>query len=612
MQDDTIICKIRGRARITLSELPSDDEKNRTKRVNHCTGWIVIKQLSDADYLFLYLKDGELRMRAASLNAVELLVEENAVMVRFPLDDPQSSHRTIPLTSPGTIFDIDDGNEYELLKEAIAECRMLAEYTLRLQSLAKDVYYAGMYSQLGLDSDLLLDEEFRKLRPATEVPSSSSSSSSSQVTGKSSANNPSASIRSHSLPRTSAGTQKVIQLTSSEYDNIECCYYNCNAHHALNSDDERMYFLHPYVPTNFQQEDLFICSLCLTNWREYREKAKNDGELVLEGEFNEELCAVCSDTPQNLIMCASCPRSFCGGCLDRLLTDDERATLQESDEWECMCCSLDIQHIHPSLRQNHWQLVQIMDREGRGSGGSRGGIGRGGIRVKGQGRGQMMNSAVSATTQLQHRDMNGTAIATKGKGRDGKTGLSEGTTSARQGVGSMDDEPEVEDYQNNNDDDEDNCNLMISLPRAKHSVALLSAEMAANSLASSSSHSSRSRHHHRPSATTLDTSKQQSKHDHTSHHTSRSGNASGGTSTTATTSQSMLPNKRNHKLHGSETEQGLVQDDTKRAAKVRNIPFIARYIMAIHSLHVSLYPTLILYPLPLQQERFIHISIYQP
>ena len=575
----------------------SDDEKNRTKRVNHCTGWIAIKQLSDADYLFLYLKDGELRMRAASLNAVELLVGENAVMVRFPLDDPQSSHRAIPLTSPGTVFDIDDGNEYELLKEAIAECRMLAEYTLRLQSLAKDVYYAGMYSELGLDSDLLLDEEFRKLRPMSEAPSSSSSS---QAAGKSSANNSSAAIRygktqqSHHPRTSSSGTQKVIQLTSSQSDNVVCCYYNCNACHTHENDDDRQYYLHPYVQKNFQQEEMFMCSLCISNWREFREKAKNDGELVLPDEFNEELCAVCSDTPQNLIMCASCPRSFCGGCLDRLLTDEERTALQESDEWECMCCALDIQHHQPHLRPNLWQLVQIVEREGRGNGGvNRGGPGRGGMRVKGQGRGPMMNGV--GTTQLQQEGMSSMTAAMKGKVKGWRAGMSKHTlemsrnpsgtydahssssSSSRQhghGHGSMEGTHDPYDgYQENDDDDEDNYNLMLTLPRAKHSAALLSAEMAANSHSSSSSgHPSHARHN-RPSSASLVSGKQSgSRQDQAPRH---GGTASGGAGTSATT-LSMLQNKRNkNKLLTTGPDQRIVQEDTKRTAKVTNTSSLA-------------------------------------
>ena len=623
MQDDTIICKIRGRARIALSDLQLDDEKTRTKRANHCTGWIVIKQLSDADYLFLYLKDGELRMRAASLNAVELLAGENAVLVRFPLDDPQSSHRAIPLTSPGTVFDIDDGNEYELLKETIVECRMLAEYTLRLQSLAKDVYYAGMYSQLGLDSDLLLDEEFRKLRPMTEAPSSSSS----QAMSRSSANSSSAAAvrfdktqESHHRRTTTSGTQKIIQLTSSQSDNVMCCYYNCNAHLSSDDDDDRQYYLHPYVPKNFQREEMFMCFLCISNWREFREKAKQDNELVLPNEFNEELCAVCSDTPQNLVMCASCPRSFCGGCLTRLLTDDEQDALQESDEWECMCCALDIQHIQPQLRPNLWQLVQIVDREGKGSegsfstsrGGNRGGGGRGGVRVKGQGRGQMMNGISSTQEQEQQEDdMSSTAFTLKGKGKGWRKGLhmsrgssdsqhthswssssSSSTTAAagsssssRQhglghGHGTTGDTHEQEGYPDNDEDDEDDCNLMLSLPLANYSAALLSAEMAANSHPSSSSHPSQSRHHRAPPSSSFFTGQRNRQQDQTSRSTTSTG---ANTTTTTTTANSMLHNKRKQPL-ASDSAQVLVQEDTKR---VTNIPYLSFLVTDIPSL--SLY-----------------------
>ena len=157
--------------------------------------------------------------------------------------------------------------------------------------------------------------------------------------------------------------KKEIQLSSQQSKTLVCCYHNCNVAHkpAVKPGDRQQFYLHPYVSKNFQRENLYMCSPCITNWRKFREKAEKDGELVLPNEVNEELCAVCSDTPQNLIMCASCPRSFCGGCLDRLLTEDQRTALQESDEWMCMCCTLEIEHVQPPLRPNLWQSVQIVD-----------------------------------------------------------------------------------------------------------------------------------------------------------------------------------------------------------------------------------------------------------
>ena len=39
-----------------------------------------------------------------------------------------------------------------------------------LQSLARDVYYAGLYSQIGVDSDILIDEQFERMRRKAGAP----------------------------------------------------------------------------------------------------------------------------------------------------------------------------------------------------------------------------------------------------------------------------------------------------------------------------------------------------------------------------------------------------------------------------------------------------------
>lgn len=52
----------------------------------------------------------------------------------------------------------------------------------------------------------------------------------------------------------------------------------------------------------------------------------------------QEICAVCSAVPSTLVMCSDCPRSFCNDCLDRLLTVEQKATMQNEDIWRCFRC----------------------------------------------------------------------------------------------------------------------------------------------------------------------------------------------------------------------------------------------------------------------------------
>ena len=71
--------------------------------------------------------------------------------------------------------------------------------------------------------------------------------------------------------------------------------------------------VHPYVKANFLGISLFLCELCEGNWRDYRQRAIDSKNLLLPGEFNEEICALCSDSPiDDLILCSNCPRFLFG------------------------------------------------------------------------------------------------------------------------------------------------------------------------------------------------------------------------------------------------------------------------------------------------------------
>jgi len=70
-----------------------------------------------------------------------------------------------------------------------------------------------------------------------------------------------------------------------------------------------------------------------------RKKADRSKQLVLVGETNEEICAICSDCPKtDLILCSSCPRSYCEPCLMRVLGPTEMEEMRTHDDWNCMQC----------------------------------------------------------------------------------------------------------------------------------------------------------------------------------------------------------------------------------------------------------------------------------
>ena len=119
-------------------------------------------------------------------------------------------------------------------------------------------------------------------------------------------------------------------------------------------DKKRTYYLHPLVPHKHDGGSLFMCSPCLNNWQLYRETvAKNFGSLILPNEANEELCAICSDTPDELVLCSTCDKSYCEPCLSRTCSSRELIRVKSSDnEWSCMSCVSSI----------HYKSIQLMDK----------------------------------------------------------------------------------------------------------------------------------------------------------------------------------------------------------------------------------------------------------
>lgn len=104
--------------------------------------------------------------------------------------------------------------------------------------------------------------------------------------------------------------------------------------------DASSFCTHPYVFADYTGSTLYLCSDCNTNWRLYRQKANDDGYLLLTGEQNEEICAICSDAPESeLVLCSVCPRSYCLPCLTRILRPSDLDIMNAVENWTCMVCA---------------------------------------------------------------------------------------------------------------------------------------------------------------------------------------------------------------------------------------------------------------------------------
>jgi len=283
-----------------------------------------------------------------------------------------------------------DPHDFEILHEVINECKSLCSLSLRLDKISRDSFYgpayiAGMEGKTGVKEDGIRKmreqylSESRKFHSASdhsknrvgrecgliddatfqqekssyaqeksqnlargEEKHHSHHAAGSSSHGKAARHAPTssgsglmagASLKSHlaRLPLGSNGKNKEMIYDTK----IVVCSY-CQKSKA--SSQETDFYLHPYVPRTFEGAPFFFCSSCIFNWKDYRDDAIVHGQLILDGEVNEEICALCSTTPEELVLCSTCPRSYCHDCLRKNLSALEFSRCQEDGDWPCMCC----------------------------------------------------------------------------------------------------------------------------------------------------------------------------------------------------------------------------------------------------------------------------------
>lgn len=239
-----------------------------------------------------------------------------------------------------------DPAELKLFNEAKMECEAITTMRLRLGSVFREAYYSGLYSRVSPDDKLIVSAGVDVMRKK------------SGATFFKSLTHPDAAMTTK--PRLSSTKRKAPPSGLQHFiEDINCLY--CRS--AKVDCGDLIFYIHPYVSMLFDRKPIYFCKTCIEAWKEYRTNVEHDNELVLEDEINEEICALCSDSPETLILCSLCPRSYCHSCLQKSLPAETFHTVTTDNEtdWICMSCS-NKQMIDPPLQRSAWKQVEPVVR----------------------------------------------------------------------------------------------------------------------------------------------------------------------------------------------------------------------------------------------------------
>ena len=219
--------------------------------------------------------------------------------------------------------------EYEQFAEALSLSKEIINMKQQLNMCLRECFLDGVFTNADIPPE---DISFNNL--STFLANASASVQEIIVNDTTTTSPSKAAAITH---RSSHGKEKSMSAVAAvrlNYSHMACVY--CDT-----PGNFEQIQVHPYVPVTMDKQVLFLCKPCRKNWVSYRQTAACLHQLVLPGEFNEEVCSVCSDSPSELVLCSSCPRSFCTLCLTKLLTQKQSDDMVVNENWRCLCC------VHP-------------------------------------------------------------------------------------------------------------------------------------------------------------------------------------------------------------------------------------------------------------------------
>lgn len=325
-------------------------------------GMLELIRMSDVNYIVIF--NGE----KAGNDSKDLLSNEISLDVPLlassDLDDVRfiDQWNSLVFLDAGLMINVINKIEFDILKTARDECVTISKLTLRLSNAARDAFFAGYHStlyrvrkednptteEIVRSNKAVYDftnqhEIFSKVRSLFQTVSNKSmglvDATEDGVIPKGRGGARRGRSKAGVVHRGKTSTSTESPSVSYLYGTIKCVY--CEAEKRMPAFNNTEFVVHPYCSMTHDKEIITMCMPCATNWDNYRTNLKSTMGLVLPGEFNEELCALCSDTPDQLLLCSFCPRSYCKACLAHTLKPHmlEQLETEKDADWACHACA---------------------------------------------------------------------------------------------------------------------------------------------------------------------------------------------------------------------------------------------------------------------------------
>lgn len=292
-------------------------------------GHVSLYKISEVIYSVRY-EDDE-RSISVDIDCVSVDVPKKLILFQEPLQAEYAFH-------------VPDEKQLVYFVNLQKECQEVCNRYLEIATRLRDVYYSGVYTSLQqydhqthqndqTPNRVLLNHELESLQARTAyeiveiLKNRNVAQEFQQLANSQGASNSldaatTAKPTKATTPRSAAGSvngsvKSEASQSHTKAANENKCFYCNNEFQDLAVTDDL--YVHPYVPSVFDGAPILMCITCLQNWKEYRDTAQYENELILPDEVNEELCCLCSDSPETLTLCSSCPRSYCNGCLLKIL-----------------------------------------------------------------------------------------------------------------------------------------------------------------------------------------------------------------------------------------------------------------------------------------------------